>query len=95
MPVASTRKNNGYLSEMVDYLAAVGDVVSTWDDGPTEGHNYFAMLGQSPQEILSILVTPSGLISLPRLSSLICYIHGALIVILLFVGEQITDSRTY
>lgn len=52
-------KCNGYLSAMVDYLAAVGDVISTWDDGPTEGHNYFAMLGQSPQEILSILVTSS------------------------------------
>lgn len=41
-----------YLSLMVQYLAEVGDIVSTMDDGPTEGHNYFAVLHQRPQETL-------------------------------------------
>eukprot|EP00803_Ostreobium_quekettii_P001143 evm.model.scf_1220.1 EVM.evm.TU.scf_1220.1 scf_1220:14384-22777(-) len=46
-----------YLSAMVMYLAEIGDVISTMDDGPTEGHNYFAVLHQSPQELLSNLIS--------------------------------------
>ena len=45
-----------YLSLMGHYLAEIGDIVSTMDDGPTEGHNYFAMLHQSPQELLMTMV---------------------------------------
>lgn len=60
VPLSPKGTETGYLSDMVNYLAAVGDVTSTWDDGPTEGHNYFAMLGQEPQEILSSLVSRLG-----------------------------------
>ncbi|GMH36606.1 hypothetical protein BSKO_04479 [Bryopsis sp. KO-2023] len=59
LPLTPKATKPGYLSDMVNYLAGVGDVISTWDDGPSEGHNYFAMLGQSPQELLSILVGKS------------------------------------
>eukprot|EP00210_Caulerpa_lentillifera_P007171 g6861.t1 len=45
-----------YLSRMICYLADVGDIISTMDDGPSEGYNYFAMLLQTPQEILSTLI---------------------------------------